>query len=76
MQGLRGGLATLPPAASRARTVGHWRLPGSGEGSEGPNGNAMMAELYDRMPVILEPAWLGEVEVDPATLLRPLAMMC
>ena len=33
--------------------------------------NAMMAELHDRMPVILEaqhwPPWLREVEVDPAT---------
>ena len=32
-------------------------------------------ELHDRMPVIIEPhdwpTWLGEVEVDPATLLRP-----
>jgi putative SOS response-associated peptidase YedK len=37
--------------------------------------NAMMAELHDRMPVILEPqdwsAWLGGVEVDAVTLLRP-----
>ncbi len=36
-----------------------------------------VAELHDRMPVILEPAdwpaWLGEVESDPATLLRPSA---
>jgi putative SOS response-associated peptidase YedK len=35
----------------------------------------MMTELHDRMPVILEPedwsAWLGEVEGDAATLLRP-----
>jgi putative SOS response-associated peptidase YedK len=39
------------------------------------NANPMMAELHDRMPVILEPqdwsAWLGEVEVDAATLLQP-----
>jgi hypothetical protein len=39
------------------------------------NANASMAELHDRMPVILEPedwsAWLGEVEGDPATLPRP-----
>jgi putative SOS response-associated peptidase YedK len=37
--------------------------------------NAQMAVLHERMPVILEKAdwagWLGEVEVDPATLLRP-----
>ena len=37
--------------------------------------NAMMAELYDRMPVILEqsdwPTLMGKVEGDPATLLRP-----
>ncbi len=39
--------------------------------------NAQMAVLHDRMPVILEkadwPGWLGETEVDPATLLRPSA---
>jgi putative SOS response-associated peptidase YedK len=37
--------------------------------------NAEMAELHDRMPVILEqqdwPTWLGEVEGDHAALLRP-----
>lgn len=37
--------------------------------------NAMMAELHDRMPVILEPqdwpTWLGEIEGDLAALLRP-----
>lgn len=37
--------------------------------------NAEMAVLHERMPVILEqadwPGWLGETEVDPATLLRP-----
>jgi putative SOS response-associated peptidase YedK len=37
--------------------------------------NEVVGELHDRMPVILEPpdwpAWLGEVEGDPATLLRP-----
>jgi hypothetical protein len=37
--------------------------------------NPTMAELHDRMPVILEPSdwplWLGEVEDDPATVLRP-----
>jgi putative SOS response-associated peptidase YedK len=37
--------------------------------------NAQMAELHDRMPVILEPAdwpaWLGETEGDPTTLLYP-----
>ena len=36
--------------------------------------NAQMAVLHERMPVILEPAdwplWLGEVEADPAGLLR------
>jgi putative SOS response-associated peptidase YedK len=36
--------------------------------------DTMMAELHNRMPVILEPqdwsACLGEVEVDAATLLR------
>jgi putative SOS response-associated peptidase YedK len=34
-----------------------------------------MAELHDRMPVILEqadwPVWLGELEGDHAALLRP-----
>ncbi len=39
------------------------------------NANATMAELHDRMPVIIEekdwPIWLGEVEGDPAALLRP-----
>jgi putative SOS response-associated peptidase YedK len=38
------------------------------------NANAVMARLHDRMPVTLEPQdwpiWLGEVEADPATLLR------
>jgi putative SOS response-associated peptidase YedK len=37
--------------------------------------NGQMAVLHERMPVILEAAdwagWLGEAEVDPATLLRP-----
>jgi putative SOS response-associated peptidase YedK len=37
--------------------------------------NADMAELHDRMPVILEPAdwpvWFGEAEGDPASLLHP-----
>jgi putative SOS response-associated peptidase YedK len=37
--------------------------------------NRMMADLHNRMPVILESqdwsAWLGDVEVDAATLLRP-----
>jgi putative SOS response-associated peptidase YedK len=36
--------------------------------------NAVMTELPDRMPVILEPSdlpiWLGEVGDDPVTLLR------
>ena len=35
----------------------------------------LIGELHDRMPVILEPsdwpAWLGEVDGDPATLLKP-----
>ena len=39
------------------------------------NANADVAMIHDRMPVILEPAdwpvWLGEIEGDPATLLRP-----
>ena len=38
------------------------------------NANAIMAELHDRMPVILEPddwpTWLGEVEGDPTALLK------
>jgi putative SOS response-associated peptidase YedK len=41
------------------------------------NANATMAELHDRMPVIVEdrdwPLWLGEVGDDPATVLRPAA---
>ena len=39
------------------------------------NANRPMRQLHDRMPVILEkedwPGWLGEVEVDPTTLLHP-----
>ena len=35
----------------------------------------MIAESYDRMPVIIAPhdwpTWLGEVEADRASLLRP-----
>jgi putative SOS response-associated peptidase YedK len=38
------------------------------------NANAIMAELHNRMPVIVEPenwpTWLGEFEGDPAALLR------
>ena len=34
-----------------------------------------MAELHDRMPMVIEeadwPVWLGEAEGDPAALLRP-----
>jgi len=39
--------------------------------------NATMAQLHERMPVILEPAdwstWLGEDAGDPTSLLRPAA---
>jgi putative SOS response-associated peptidase YedK len=39
------------------------------------NANETDGELHNRMPVIVEPqnwpAWLGEVEGAPATLLRP-----
>jgi putative SOS response-associated peptidase YedK len=39
--------------------------------------NAEMAELHDRMPVVLErddwPTWLGEAEGDRVALLRPAA---
>jgi putative SOS response-associated peptidase YedK len=39
--------------------------------------NTVLRPLHERMPVILEPAdwpaWLGEVEGDPTTLLRPSA---
>ena len=39
--------------------------------------NATMARIHERMPVVLEPAdwplWLGEVEGEPAALLRPTA---
>ena len=39
--------------------------------------NAQMSVLHTRMPVILEksdwPAWMGEEDTDPATLLRPSA---
>jgi putative SOS response-associated peptidase YedK len=38
--------------------------------------NAEMAALHDRMPVIVEqadwPLWLGEVDGDPASMLRTL----
>jgi putative SOS response-associated peptidase YedK len=37
--------------------------------------NRTLAGLHDRMPVILDPAtwpaWLGEADADPETLLRP-----
>jgi putative SOS response-associated peptidase YedK len=37
--------------------------------------NELLAPIQDRMPVIVEkadwPVWLGEVEGDPAALLRP-----
>jgi putative SOS response-associated peptidase YedK len=37
--------------------------------------NSMMAEIHDRMPVVLEEkdyaVWLGEAEGDPAVLLKP-----
>ena len=40
-----------------------------------PQPNPTMTGLHDRMPVILKqvdwPAWLGEVEDDPVTLVRP-----
>jgi putative SOS response-associated peptidase YedK len=39
------------------------------------NANDMMAQLHNRMPVILEqqdwPTWLGEAEGDPAKMLKP-----
>jgi len=39
--------------------------------------NRQLSEIQDRMPVIIEPEdwplWLGEVEGDPASLLRPAA---
>jgi putative SOS response-associated peptidase YedK len=39
------------------------------------NANETVGQLHNSMPVILEqqdwPTWLGEVEGDPATLLRP-----
>ncbi len=39
--------------------------------------NATLRALHERMPVVLEPqdwpAWLGETETDPTTLLRPSA---
>jgi putative SOS response-associated peptidase YedK len=39
------------------------------------NANPALRPLHERMPVILEatdwPAWLGEVEGEPAGLLRP-----
>ena len=39
------------------------------------SGNETVGALRDRMPMILEPedwpTWLGEVEVDPARLLKP-----
>jgi len=61
--------------------VGSWRHP-DGETWRTftimtTSANTDMARLHDRMPVILEPAdwpaWLGEVEADPAALLRPAA---
>jgi putative SOS response-associated peptidase YedK len=41
------------------------------------NANTALRPLHERMPVVLEaadwPAWLGEVEANPADLLRPSA---
>ena len=41
------------------------------------NANAVLRPIHERMPVILEPSdwptWLGEVDDDPAHLLRPSA---
>lgn len=41
------------------------------------NANAVLRPVHERMPVILEPSdwptWLGEVDDDPAQLLRPSA---
>jgi putative SOS response-associated peptidase YedK len=41
------------------------------------NANAVLRPIHERMPVILEPsdwpAWLGEVDDDPASLLQPSA---
>jgi putative SOS response-associated peptidase YedK len=49
----------------------------SAQNRSGAKANPMMAELHGRMPIILEsedwPTWLGEVEGDPAALLRPAA---
>jgi putative SOS response-associated peptidase YedK len=39
------------------------------------NANAIVGELHDRMPVVLEPqdwpTWLDEIEDDPTALLKP-----
>jgi putative SOS response-associated peptidase YedK len=57
----------------------HWQSP-EGEtlrtfATITTNANRMVGQIQDRMPVIVEPAdwslWLGEVEGDPTTLLRP-----
>jgi putative SOS response-associated peptidase YedK len=61
-------MATLPPAVSRARTVGPIAFAGVCEGFRRPDdtvtrafaiittdANKMTAKLHDRMPVILEP---------------------
>ena len=89
MTAMSGSLSKVvnSPMRSLGRTVGQWHSPACGRGSSGrtircwtvtiitTSAHRMMAELHDRMPVILEPqdwsAWLGEVEVDAATLLRP-----
>jgi putative SOS response-associated peptidase YedK len=68
-----------------ARTSSSWRLWGGFRWTDGTvtrsfciittDANREVPELHDRMPMILEPtdwpAWLGETEGDPASLLHP-----
>ena len=85
MEGDRGG--KQPYAIARADggtlTLGgiweSWRAPG-GEVERSfailtTRPNAEMAPLHNRMPLVVDPAdwpaWLGEAEADPATLLGP-----
>lgn len=84
----RKGPGGKQPCAAARRDGQLMAFAGLWEGWKDPDGNVVrtfaivttdagpdVAELHDRMPVILEasdwPVWLGEVEGDPAALLRP-----
>ena len=89
MSALKNGKERTP---SRARTVSQWHLARLWEGFRWPDGavertftiittnaNAIVRDLHDRMPVILEtpnwPAWLDEADDDPTGCSNLLAIM-